>query len=462
MPTYSRLFISATLIALLTVSSLFVNLKPVRACPLPPPQTLLQLFMESDLAIAADVTGEKLLKQDDQNEYGYWAELKKDVRPVKIYKGNPPRDLSFEDRDFFARTTNDDGTSNGEEERTYALLPGKRYLLFLRKNEKSGAYELIPTSSASRELETADEGLYDERLSELAAILKARKDQLPTLTEWLVKLTEEPATLYDGVSDLRSTFDALSDSDAEEEEEAGDDKAVFHLAEYSQVSLPDIAESLTNSQKQRISSVLDRQLHDVLAAAVPEGDEPASIELDYDFVRLVCNWDREHLTIGANALLLNSDPADSRRVDILMTLIGYAINDEELNSLWERYREAADGEISGDAADAGETVPENAGVPAESGGGEKPAGPDNTANTDEGVTKAGEDAAAAKKVKRDRLMAALVWKYSDRYQHLLARGFEKDEEMETADEASEILQSPREIKYLPLINPIGDPQPDGN
>lgn len=449
MPKYSCLFISAALIALLTVSCFFVNLKPARACPVDPPETLLQLYMESELAMVADVEGEKILKQEDPNEWGYGADIRKDLRPVKVYKGNSPRDFSFETWEFFNRTTNDDGTSNGNEERSNALLPGKRYLLFFNKNEKSGAYELVDTPSASRELEAADEALYDKRISELAAILKAGKDQLPRLTEWLVKLTEEPATLYHGASDLARSFYALHHQDTEEEED-GEEMAPFQLTEYSQVSLPDIAESLTDSQKQRISSVLERNLHDALAS-VPGGDGETGI--DYDLVGLVSYWDRRQLTIGANALLMNSDPTDSHRVSVLMELITYAVDDEELNSLWERYREAAEDEISDDEADGGAAARENADAPVpESGGGEKSAEPDNAANSDEAVTKAGEDAAAAKKVRLDRLMKELVGKFSDRYQYMLAKDFTADEnDEETADEVPETPQDPQEIKKLRMI-----------
>jgi|GEM_PF-2095147 len=461
MPKYSRLFISAALTALLT-ASLFVNTKPVRACPEDPPQTLLQNYMESDLAIVADVAGEKVLNQEDPNEWGYGALIKKDLRLVKLHKGNSPRALSFETWEFFNRTTNDDGTSNGNEERSYALLPGKRYLLFFKKDEKSGAYELLETPTASRELETANEALYDKRISELAAILKAGKDQLPRLTEWLVKLTEETATLYHGASDLSRSFYALSNGDAEEEEEDGGEKAAFHLTEYSQVSLPDIAESVTDSQKQRISSVLDRHFHDALAGVT--GGDGTPIQIDYVLVGLVSNWDLRQLTIGANALLMNSDPTDSNRVNVLMALIAYAVDDEELNSLWASYREVDEGEGSADEAEA--AVPENAEAQAlGSGAGENSAGPDNAANTDEAVTKAGEDAAAAKKVKLDQLMTAMVGKFSDRYQYLLAKDFtgdENDEEMETANEDPETPPGPQEIKDLPLIAPVGDPKPDGN
>jgi hypothetical protein len=332
-------------------------------------------------------------------------------------------------------------------------------MIFLQKDKDSGEYQLAPSFSSFRKIEAANERLYDQRLTELASIIKAGKGQLPALTEWLVRLVEEPETRYDGTADISYSFRGLHSEGADEEEQ-DEEKAPFVLSDYSSVNLPHIAESLTDSHKQRISAVLERQLQEALSA----GDDDEDSSLDYDLVNLVANWDLDQMTMRVNAMIQNSDPSDSKRINILMSFITYAFYDEELSSLSYRYREAADAEnteeldAEDETSDEAEPVVESE-MPVETAPVVQPIPeitenavvtvPVEQMNTDAAVNVAETGSAGpetpvkaenktvpgpeAIRLKREKLMTALVRKFNDRYQYLLAKGFKTEDEIEPAE-----------------------------
>jgi hypothetical protein len=456
MPKYSRLFTSTALITFLFFSSLLLsNVEQAEACGGPLPQTLLELFLNSDLAVIADVTSEEIPKNDGEYESAIYSDVRKNLRLIKIYKGQHAENLSVTNSEYFFQIKNEDGVNTGEIGRSGALLPGNRYLLFLQKNKESGEYGLAPTGSAYRELDAADEDTYDRRLSDLAAILKTRKVQSTALAEWLVKLAEEPKTLYDGTTDLLRSVDSVYRLDAKTDPR--DKETPFLLTKYSQVPSPEIAESLTDSQKQRISSILDTQVRDLLAGSQEE--DGGGYAPDYGLVRLVSAWDREQLTMRAYALLLNSDPAAANRVLVLMSLMVFAVDDNELYSIYERYESAASGEITEETEE-----PEQEAVEVPGNGTEEvsPAESKNVFNTDEAISEPAENAenaidtedaefTEAQKKKLEELKVTLVRKFSDRYRYLLANGFRDEGEETDGDEESEPPQEPKEIKKLSMI-----------
>jgi hypothetical protein len=70
MPKYSRLFTSAALITFLFLSSLLLsNVEQAEACGGPPPQTLLELFLNSDLALIADMTSDEVVKVESEYDW---------------------------------------------------------------------------------------------------------------------------------------------------------------------------------------------------------------------------------------------------------------------------------------------------------------------------------------------------------------------------------------------------------
>lgn len=447
MQNYRRLFISTLLIALLFGSSLIpLNTKPAYACPVEPPPTLLDLYMGSELTVVADVTSEEVQSKESESENGDWSMYKKHLHVVTAYKGTPPDDLSFVRSEYVTRARDETGAATGAEERWNSLTPGNRYLLFLVTDKDSGGYAEY---SSYRTIDTSNEKLYDLRLNELASIVRKKKNQLPALTEWLVRLVEEPETLYDGVADIRNSFRHLGYDD--EDTGAAERRAPFVLKDYSSVYLPDVSEALTESQKQRISAMLDRQLQESLSSTGEEEEDDRAI--DYELVDLVAIWDREQMTMRANAMMQNSDPADSKRINTLMSFINYAVYDDELHALTNLYGITADPANTDfiDAAeenedgtktvvnqeqtvlpnvDVAETAVETPPVEQQADTGVMFKAVERSSAETETPARTVEKPALdpeARRQKRERLLADTVRKYSDRYQQLLAKRFETEE-----------------------------------
>jgi hypothetical protein len=442
MLSYRRVFMSASLIALLLFTTLFPS-KADRAyaCPVEAPYTLLQLYLDSDLAVVADITSEEIVKRDDDpgeevSTEASWIELRKHIRVVDIYKGLPPKNLSFIRTEYFPRVKNENLSLN-EEETRYSIIPGNRYLLFFEKNEETGSFDLVSSSSAVIELDTARQALYDRRIDELSAIVKARKNQLPKLTEWLVKLAEDPITLYDGATDIARSFYRLNEPDDEpDESEESREMRIFSLEEYGRaIYNPDVAKSLTESQKRRLSNVLEGQLQDSLSDAA-SADGPS---IDYELVRLVRNWDRDDLTMRANGMIQASDPNDSKRIGILMMLITFAVDDEKLGSTYYEYRNLTENEEEETAAMV-EEIAETP-LPSTEANPESQAVNETKAEADEPETatpvleQRQETAGQADDVETPSVLRArLVRQFTDRFQYLLAKGFPDETEIFQPDE----------------------------
>src|SRR5687767_5174975 len=80
----SRLYFSAMIAAMVLVSLLVTT--NVKACE-DPPQTLLSLYMNSDLVILANYAGNGEAKKTNEDEYGYSLETERNLSVVKVLKG---------------------------------------------------------------------------------------------------------------------------------------------------------------------------------------------------------------------------------------------------------------------------------------------------------------------------------------------------------------------------------------
>ncbi|HLA96588.1 MAG TPA: hypothetical protein VK612_12770 [Pyrinomonadaceae bacterium] len=438
MPNYRRLFVSTSLIALLLFTTLFPSkAEKAYACPVEVPYTLLQLYLDSDLALTADITSEELVNREEGgSDEGAWVDMRKNIRIVDIYKGVPPKNLSFVRSEYFSRVKNEDGN----EEQSYGVKVGSRYLLFFNKDEDTGEFDLLGSSSAVKELDAAKQALYNKRILELSSIVKARKNQLPKLTEWLVKLTEEAQTLYDGVTDISRSFYRVNDAVEEEETDESEESTEmtsFSLEEYGRAIFnPDIAKALTESHKKRLSTVLEGQLQDSLAKAV-RSDEST---IDYDLVKVVRNWDRNDLTMRANGMIQGSDPNDSKRISVLMMLITFAVDDGKLDSTYYEYRDIANADVEEEMTESPAEVKVDETQPVLAEPNPDPQPPLNEtaagvavleSKVESSEQKDGTSASLEEVPTLAEIRARIIQQFTERFQYLLANGFPDEAGTET-------------------------------
>src|SRR5687767_5438231 len=100
----SRLYFYAICAALVLISLLVTS--GARACE-EPPQTLLALYMNSDLIILAKYESNGESKKSHEDEYGYSLDTERNLSVTKIYKGQKDlKTISFTFSDYFPNPNN--------------------------------------------------------------------------------------------------------------------------------------------------------------------------------------------------------------------------------------------------------------------------------------------------------------------------------------------------------------------
>lgn len=259
----SRIYFSAVLSALVLASLLMTS--SVKACE-EAPQSLLSLYMNSDLVVIAKYDSESEAKKANEDEYGYTLETDRKLVISKIFKGQRElRTVSFAYSQYVSKpsqeTTETEETPTETEEyfELSKIKIGGEYLFFLTKNKETGAYSVSDYVSGVKELDK-NRSLYEKNLSELERIVAAKENQYELLTEWIVRSIENKETREDGIQDLSESFYGLT---WQEEDERYKGKGPFVVGEegYGTYTVG-VAKHLTQAQKDRVSAVLYPVLQD--------------------------------------------------------------------------------------------------------------------------------------------------------------------------------------------------------
>ncbi|MBA3600518.1 MAG: hypothetical protein H0W45_04650 [Acidobacteria bacterium] len=176
--------------------------------------------------------------------------------------------------------------------------------------------------------------------------MAAKKNQLPKLTEWLVRLTEEPITRTEGIIDLEGSFRALEYALEEAQAETAEDKEIVSPKEpilldknFRADNTPEIAKLLTDSQKQRLSNVFLLSINEHLIKLNNSGGEE-EITPDYELISLTKHWDKTYLAMTSFAFLQNTDSSNGRKVSYLLNVIALFLDDEKLYEISGNYESA--------------------------------------------------------------------------------------------------------------------------
>lgn len=418
-----RFVFSAALVAVLSVSTLFLS-KPVKieACPVSPPDTLLKLYLKSDLIFVADVTKEKDGKILADEEDYFFVEVLKDLKISTVLKGKPKPDFVFKDTEYREKKSSEDSTDETttgyfqtEYEAPLGIKTGERYLFFFKKDSDSETenYDLTDAASGYKKLDNAELKIYEKRIKELEKIVGKKKNQLEAVTEWLVSCVEEPATRWDGIFDLRASLQAL------EYEEEADEKEPFSIDENFDSYTPEIAASLSDSQKERISGIVFSSIQ----------QEISENSFYYSLSNLITYWDRARLAMYAYSFLQTADPNDAEKTRLIMEYISNVADDEKLSELASAFPIGDESEKTEEVIieEKTETVTEQVGEVEE-----PTATIENTEqNTDVIIekTESSENPKPTLSQKREKILQEFV----SRYEHLLARGFQPEPEIELAE-----------------------------
>ncbi|MCW5959784.1 MAG: hypothetical protein KIS76_06440 [Pyrinomonadaceae bacterium] len=289
------------------------------------PQTLLSLYMNSDVIVLANYESDGVSTKTHEDEYGYTLELERNLRILRVLKGaNTLETISFRSSDYFP--VNQEDLMNYDHSGDYfdisKIKLGSQYLFFLTLDKDTGSYYITDYSSGVKQVRGKFD-IYENDLAELESIVKDRKDQLPRLTEWMVKLLEEPETRRDAINDLSESFYAMEY--AEENTEEPVEEFLSNENYYRFTS--QIGKQLTPTQKSRISGVLYPYLQESWFAAEP-------VYVDYGVSAILSNLNRPKLALFTYNILQSVDKHDVTRRNMVMSFLADSVRDEDFSQIY--------------------------------------------------------------------------------------------------------------------------------
>ena len=316
------------LAALVSVSMLLTA--NVQACD-EPPQTLLSLYMSSDLIVIAKFESESAPVKNNEDEYGYSLDTERKLVFTKVLKGQTDLEsVSIAYSQYVPNPTpnNSETEVDFHEYENYFDLSkikiGGEYLFFLTRNKENGAYFVTDYVSGVREIDK-NLSFYEKNLSELERIASAKENQYGLLTEWIVKNIESDESREDGIQDLAESFNGLTYY-AEDEKFKGKGPFVVTEDGYG-VYTVGVANHLTPSQKERVSAVLYPELQKAWFAAKPE-------YVNYGISSILGGINKSRLAVYAYNSMQAVSKGDFERRRMIGDFLVDAVGDEVFSNLY--------------------------------------------------------------------------------------------------------------------------------
>ena len=329
----SRLYFSVMCAALVLVSLLLTS--SARACE-EEPQTLLSLYMNSDLVVLARYESNGEAKKSFEDEYGYTLDTGRNLSLTKIFKGQKDlKTVSFMFSEYHSNPNQNTQETDYEEEYSHEdyfdvskIKIGSEYLFFLSKDKETGQYNITDYVSGAKDL-TGKSELYEKNLNELGEIAAAKENQSALLTEWIVKSIENPETRNDGIGDLAESFYGLSYQD---EDPNFKGKGPFVVNDGYGVYTVGVAKNLTQTQKARVSAVLYPMLQEAWFAETPQ-------YANYGISAILVGINKSRLAVHAYNSLQSVGKVDVERKEMIMSFLTETVGDETLSKLYYSYSE---------------------------------------------------------------------------------------------------------------------------
>jgi len=334
----SRLYFSVMCAALVLMSLLITS--NARACE-EPPQTLLSLYMSSDLVVLAKYENDGESKKSFEDEYGYSLETPRTLSLVKVFKGQKDlKTVSFIYSQYESKPQPNTETPepvegetedfDSHESENYfdvsKMKIGGEYLIFLKKDTETGNYNVADYVSGVRDA-SKNLSFYEKNFGELETIVAAKENQHALLTEWIVKNVENAETRDDAIRDLSESFYGLN---TEADDPVYSQAGPFVVNEGYGVYTVGVAKHLTQGQKARISAALYPMLQTAWFAETPE-------YADYGINAILGGISKSRLAVYAYNSLQTVGKDDVERKRIIMEFLTTTVSDETLSKLYYDY-----------------------------------------------------------------------------------------------------------------------------
>lgn len=242
------------------------------------------------------------------------------------------------------------------------FVAGKELLLFLKATKPEpgrkprGGYEIADSRYGIKNVTGRELRAYLDRIEELSRLSPERGPVDAAIVEWLVRCAEDPATRWEGASELVANIDRVAEETDDEDSEAESTTATSAETDREEQepgegieSEPDSSALLSAEQKTRLMTALFQ------TEGVQEGD--------LELIELARRWNEPRLVPFLIEQLHRLEANPPRLAERLMDIVATKVNDETIKQLAESYEDDASYPDEDVDENAGEPRAESAGVP---------------------------------------------------------------------------------------------------
>lgn len=332
----------SSIFVLLTTTFLLPHSVSARRCDERMPLTLLALYRTSDsIYIGRYEKSEDGPATEDTADYSV-IPVKRHFSVTSAIKGETRKSLVLEETEYRYKSTEgveeEVGHGDGEIAADATPQPGDAVLIFVSKNQESGALELTEMSDGIKKMTPERLSVYEARLRELKSILAPEKPKYSEVVDWLIRCAEDPLTRWEGTFELLQSFQNMEwqaerAKQADREENVSDEFEPETPKEF-ETGDANFAKNVTDAQKQVLTNIL-------LSRDRPKKTEDgAAQELlahgDRELIELVKRWGDSR--VASNLLeTLRHDSTDPSQNSELMASIASMLHDDVLTSVSEEY-----------------------------------------------------------------------------------------------------------------------------
>lgn len=369
----------AAITAVLATTLVLPTETQARRCPVEIPETLLSLYRGSDVIVIAtfDRTEDG---EAEKTEHYTRVKTKSYYSVATTLKGEQQKMLVLEEEDYRYEpeektdepvlevpdvvTTSDNEVvlEMDESAESNEVEPGDTVLMFLKKgeeDEEKGVKKanLVPVGYRDGIKKMSGDVLrtYEHRINQLNVIFNSAGNRDAAIVNWLIDVTEDPITRWEGAFELLQAFQELewAEEEAKREAEAKKEPAEAAAESDEAEEVAEVAESEEGEIEEEEGSSMDRQryarlitdghkqaLLNILLSSVPaknDDEKPAIASRgDQALMQLVRNWGDARL---AGFLLdqLRAGAGDAYYKYQLMSTIAETLHDEKLTAIAEEY-----------------------------------------------------------------------------------------------------------------------------
>lgn len=234
--------------------------------------------------------------------------------------------------------------SEGYDEEGYKPLSvGDTVILFLKTNEETKEIEATDFVDGIKNLSPADIAVYEARINEIKPILAAKKPNTEKILDWLVRLTEDPVTRWDGAYELEMSFFALEQRTAMENERKEtpkkDDEPVDEIP-YNNETLDTglstlYASKLNEYHKQTLTNIMVQSRY---RNAKNKAGSDGLVNGDRELMRIVARWADEQVA-SVFVDQIRSGEFSTYDTASLMIHVSTILGDKQLGTLAEKFEE---------------------------------------------------------------------------------------------------------------------------